>query len=325
MKDNPLISVVIPAFNRQHTITYCLESVLAQTYKNLEVIVVDDCSTDGTVSIVRSNPDSRVRCVALETNAGAQGARNRGILEAKADWIAFHDSDDEWLPAKLEKQVSVLAKADYDPWTFLYCNIYRFDHAGSRIIKTIRLLPVLEGYNHYTTLLLSPVMPFPTIIASKIALEKIGYLDEQVPSFQEWDTSIRLAKYCRIIHLKEPLMIYHAGSGDAISGSAAKHVEGFHYIISKYESDIRELCGEEAWLKLNLELLRRCLNLGLVEYYDLYRSKVGTSRAHRLMMFYLMICRKYRIRPNNIINRFSSKVFKKLGNFTAGQGAIIKQ
>ena len=67
---------------------------MAQTYKNLEVIVVDDCSTDNTVSVVRSYPDSRVRCVVLEKNSGAQAARNRGIQEAKADWIAFHDSDD---------------------------------------------------------------------------------------------------------------------------------------------------------------------------------------------------------------------------------------
>ncbi len=308
MKDNPLISVVIPAFNRQDTISYCLESVLAQTYKNLEVIVVDDCSTDSTVSIVRSHPDPRVRCVVLETHAGAQGARNRGILEAKSDWIAFQDSDDEWLPDKLEKQVSVLANADYDPWIFVYCNAYRFDKA--RGIKSIRLLPVVEGENQYSTLLQSPAPLYPTMIASKKALEKIGYLDEQVPSFQEWDTSIRLAKYCRITHLKEPLMVYHAGSGDAISGSATKHVEGWHYIISKYESDIKELCGEEAWLKLNVQLLGTCLDLGLVEYYDRYRSKVGMSREHRLIMFYLMICRKYRIRPNNIINRFSRKLLR---------------
>ena len=66
MKHNKLISVVIPTFNRQNTITYCLDSVLAQTYKDLEVIVVDDCSRDNTVSIVRSYPDSRVRCVVLE-------------------------------------------------------------------------------------------------------------------------------------------------------------------------------------------------------------------------------------------------------------------
>ena len=117
-------------------------------------------------------------------------------------------------------------------------------HAFDKVkgLKSIRICPVVEGENQYSTLLRSPAPLFPTMITSKIALEKIGYRDEQVPSFQEWDTSIRLAKYCRIIHLKEPLMVYHVGSGDAISGSVTKHVEGLHYIISKYESDINISC-----------------------------------------------------------------------------------
>ncbi len=323
MQDNPLISVVIPAFNRQDTISYCLDSVLAQTYKNLEIIVADDCSTDSTVSIVLNHPDPRVRCVVLAKNSGAQAARNRGIFEAKADWIAFQDSDDEWLPNKLEKQVSVLANADYDPWSFLYCNAYRFDKA--RGIKSIRLLPVVEGENQYSALLQAPAPLFPTIVTSKKALEEIGYLDEQVPSFQEWDTSIRLSKYCRMTHLKEPLMVYHAGSGDAISGSATKHVEGWHYIISKYENDIKKFCGEDAWLKLNFQLLGTCLDLGLIEYYDRYRSKVGMFMQHRFKMVYLMLCRKYRIRPNNILYRLFRKLFRSAGYFAAGQGRIIKQ
>lgn len=322
MTDNPLVSVVIPAFNRRDTISYCLDSVLAQTYGNLEVIVADDCSSDDTVSVVRSHPDPRVRCVALEKHAGAQGARNRGIIEAKSDWIAFHDSDDEWLPEKLEKQVSVLADADYDPWSFVYCDAYRLDKTQG--IKSVRFLPVVEGQNQYSRMLLSPAPLFPTMVASKAALEKIGYLDEKVPSFQEWDTSIRLAKYCKITHLKEPLMIYYVGNSDAISGSPRKHVEGLHYIISKYESDIKEFCGEAAWMKLNIQLLGSCIDLGLVDYYDRYRSKIGNSRNHRLLMIYLMLCRKCRVRANNIITRIYRKLFGDFDYFGIGQGRITK-
>jgi len=321
MKHNKLISVVIPTFNRQNTITYCLDSVLAQTYKDLEVIVVDDCSRDNTVSIVRSYPDSRVRCVVLEKNSGAQTARNRGILEAKGDWIAFNDSDDEWLPDKLEKQVSVLANADYDPWNFVYCNAYRYDKAKG--IKNIRLLPVLEGEDQYATLLQSPGPLYPTIITSKKALEKIGYLDDQIPSFQEWDTSIRLAKYCKITHLKEPLMIYYVGSHDAISGSATKHVQGLHYIINKYKRDIKNYCGEKAWMKLIVQLLGTCLTSGLGEYYDRYRSNVETVKDFRLPMFYLMFCRRYRIRPSNVFYRLFRKLFQISNYFGLEQGSII--
>ena len=323
MINNLLISVVIPTYNRRDTISYCLDSVFAQTYKDLEVIVVDDCSTDNTVSIVRSHPDPRVRCVVLEKHAGAQGARNRGIHEAKANWIAFHDSDDEWLPDKLQKQVYVLANANYDPWSFVYCNAFYSDKTKG--IKSIRLLPVVEGENQYSTLLQSPAPLFPTMLTSKKALEKIGYLDEQVPSFQEWDTSIRLAKYCKITHLQEPLMVYHVGNDDAISGSKTKHVEGWYYIISKYENDIKELCGEKAWQEQNIQLLWRCLNLGLAEYFDRYKNKLGASREYHIQMLYLILCRKYRMRPENIVYRFMRKILRSFNYLPSSQGRMIKQ
>jgi hypothetical protein len=180
----------------------------------------------------------------------------------------------------------------------------------------------VEGLNQYATLLQSPAPLYPTMLASKKALEKIGYLDECVPSFQEWDTSIRLSKYCKISHLREPLMIYHVGGINAISGSAKKHVEGWHYIISKYERDIKELCGEEAWLKLNIQLLRRSLNLGLVDSYDRYLIDIAISRKYRRQILYLMLCRKYRLRPENIIYRIVRKLVGGLDEFAVGQGKI---
>jgi glycosyltransferase involved in cell wall biosynthesis len=323
MNDTPLISVVIPSYNRQDTISYCLDSVLAQTYRELEIIVVDDCSTDSTVSIVRNHPDPRVRCVVLEKNSGAQAARNRGIHEAKGDWIAFQDSDDEWTTDKLEKQVAVLEQADFDPWSFVYCNAYRYDK--SKGTKNLCLLPVVEGENQYATLLQAPAPPYPTILTSKTALEKIGFLDERVPSFQEWDTSIRLAKYCRMTHLQEPMLIYHVGNGDAISGNVKKNVEGWHYIISKYESDIRELCGEDAWQMLNVQLMARCLHLGLVEYFDRYQSNAAMLGARRLQVRYLTLCRKTGLKPENIVFRVVCKFFRHLDFTGSRHGRIVKQ
>jgi len=105
----PSISVILPTYNRVKTIRYCLDSVLAQTFSPAEIIIIDDCSTDDTVLIVGSYSEPRVRCIVLEKNFGAQAARNRGILEAKGEWIAFHDSDDEWMPDKLERQIQALA------------------------------------------------------------------------------------------------------------------------------------------------------------------------------------------------------------------------
>ena len=109
-----LVSIVIPAYNRENIIRECLESVLNQTYKNIEIIVVDDCSDDNTVNVVNSIGDERIRCCKLQQNSGACFARNYGAALARGEYIAFQDSDDIWLPEKLEKQVKYLEKGNFD-------------------------------------------------------------------------------------------------------------------------------------------------------------------------------------------------------------------
>jgi glycosyltransferase involved in cell wall biosynthesis len=237
------ISVVIPVFNRSRTIRYCLDSVLNQSLRPFEVIVVDDCSTDDTAQIVREYCDPLVRCVVLEKNAGAQAARNRGIREAQGDWIAFQDSDDEWAPEKLERQFESLRKTGFAPMTVIHADCWRYDHETGN--KELCSLPVLDGANVYPLLLRSQAPLFPTILTSKAALEKIGLLDESVPSFQEWDTSIRLAKVCRFIHLREPQFVYHLHKGETISKDNKREIVGYQYIIDKFRDEILLYCGAD--------------------------------------------------------------------------------
>lgn len=238
-----MISVVIPAYNRAKTIRGCLESVGNQTFKPFEVIVVDDCSTDNTVEVVNSLDDPLLRCVNLSENMGAQTARNRGICEAKGEWIAFQDSDDEWLPEKLERQVAELAKVDWDPLTVLHADCWRQDTAVSS--RELWSLPPLKGANVYQRLLTSPGTFFPAILTSKFALQKIGGLDEAVPSYQEWDTSIRLGKVCRFIHIQEPLFVYHRHSSETISKNKKRDIDGYQYIVDKFRDEIMLHCGTD--------------------------------------------------------------------------------
>ena len=238
----PLISVVIPVYNRAETIAYCLDSVCNQTFRPHEVIVVDDCSTDATVKIVndygRIHP--LVRCVVLGKNSGAQAARNCGIREAQGEWIAFQDSDDKWLPEKLEKQVAAVKAADLNPMTVVHTDAFLFDpNTGAHELWS---LPGLDG-EVFTELLRSPGPFFPSILTSKIALERIGLLDENVPSYQEWDTVIRLAKESRFIHLREPSFVYYLHSGETISKSKMKTIEGYQYVIDKHRYEILNYCG----------------------------------------------------------------------------------
>ena len=224
------VSVVIPAYNREKTIKYCINSILNQTIKPFEIIIVDDCSKDRTVEIVRKLNNSSIKIIELEKNSGAQAARNRGIIEAKGEWIAFQDSDDEWLPNKLEIQ---LKKAKDDNVSFVYCECYVKKGNDTFLFNT----PQYEGMS-YKKLLAFPGPTFPGLLVKKECFEKTGLLDENVPSYQEWDTSIKLSKEYSMGFLKEPLYIYHLHEGETISKNLTRDVQGWEYIVNKWEDEI---------------------------------------------------------------------------------------
>lgn len=114
-----LVSIIMPSYNTGRFIAESIESVLAQTYTNWELIVVDDCSTDDTDSVVTRFNDNRIRYFKNEKNSGAAVSRNKALREAKGEWIAFLDSDDLWLPNKVEKQLK-----------FMLDNGYKFSGTG---------------------------------------------------------------------------------------------------------------------------------------------------------------------------------------------------
>ena len=122
---NELVSVIMPSYNTANFISETIESVLAQTYTNWELIIVDDCSTDDTDAVVRPYlADGRIRYIKNEKNSGAAVSRNRALREAKGKWIAFLDSDDLWMPKKLEKQIAFMEQNDC---RFSYTNYIEID------------------------------------------------------------------------------------------------------------------------------------------------------------------------------------------------------
>ncbi len=122
---NELVSIIMPSYNTAKFISETIESVLAQTYPNWELIIVDDCSTDDTDAFVCPYlVDDRIRYIKNEKNSGAAVSRNRALREAKGKWVAFLDSDDLWVPEKLEKQILFMKKNDYH---FSYTNYIEID------------------------------------------------------------------------------------------------------------------------------------------------------------------------------------------------------
>ena len=131
MVRNPIVSVIIPTYNRAHLIDKAIKSVLNQTYQDFEIIVVDDGSTDNTNEVLKNFTDSRIHYIFHTSNLGVSAARNTGIKTSQGEYIALLDSDDDWLPEKLDKQVDVLqnessevGKDIYPKKTVIFTRIY---------------------------------------------------------------------------------------------------------------------------------------------------------------------------------------------------------
>lgn len=236
MKTLKTISVVIPAYNRGNTIKRCIHSVLVQTYPVDEIIVVDDGSTDDTLEKI-SEIDSAIIRVFEQKHKGAQAARNLGIQKAKGDYIAFLDSDDEWMPDKLKVQMPHM-RGRQD--VVVYCDCYEVNRqAGQTRVKTASG----GSGNVYREMLMNSGPTFPGIVCSKQALLDIGLLDEKVPAHQEWETAIRLSKKNEFVHIREPLFKWYWHSGETISKDNVKGMKGHEYIAEKYKWEILKFYG----------------------------------------------------------------------------------
>ena len=166
--ENPLISVIIPTYNRKRLVERAAKSVLAQMYKNIECIVVDDCSTDETVTLLKelSLKDSRLIVISHTANRHVSAARNTGLAAANGELIAFLDDDDAWLPNKLDKQVACILSLP-DTFGLVYC---WFDmYSGNNIVGTRR--PKLRGDVFNNLLLSQPLGNASTLLVRKAVVD----------------------------------------------------------------------------------------------------------------------------------------------------------
>ena len=299
MSGSPAITVVIPVRNRAAMIAAAIDSVLAQTYPAAEILVVDDGSEDGTAQAALASGDPRIRVVRLPRANGAQAARNEGIRQARSAWIAFLDSDDEWLPSKLALQVDALAGAGFDPWTFVHTGFHFVDHVrGTRLQGPVAGAHAADGDGAYEALLRAPGPVLPSFLTSRTALEAIGLLDEEVPSFQEWDTAIRLAERCRVLFVAEPLFLYHLHAGPTISKDPVRTIDGYEYVIRKFEREIVTRCGVEAWDEHLRQQVYRCLDARL---WSRARDLLREMSEHGWRDRVLSVCCALHVRPSSLV------------------------
>lgn len=221
----PNISVIIPTYNRGVFIKKTIESVLTQTYKDYEVIVVDDGSTDDTWERVKQFDDS-VRYI-YQKNKGPSAARNTGILNAKGTYIAFCDSDDRFLPHKLQKQMDYIQKRP--GCKFAYSWYYNVNRRGK--ITKLRQPGACINKEHLQYCLLTRKFTIrtSTVIIHKKCFEKAGLFNEKYWYSQDWDMWLRLAAYFKGYCQQEPLSEYRLHGNNRSS----KSVKIYHPEILK--------------------------------------------------------------------------------------------
>jgi glycosyltransferase involved in cell wall biosynthesis len=262
---------------------------LNQTYKFWECIIVDDYSTDNTKNTVFEflKKDDRFRYILNERTKGAQGARNTGVLHAKGEWVAFNDSDDEWVPEKLEMQMKVVNEFTSNQFLVIHGDCIVNNHSKSE--EYIWHLPYVNGNRPYEVLLKNPSPMFQAMLTSKVALESVGYLDEDVLSYQEWSTSLKLAKYCHFIHIQEPLFIYYKHQSETMSKDIRKDIEGKNYIRVKYMDDFIKYYGEKEFGNTLVDDLLVALDYKYIQYGKKLMSKAKPF-VSRGKYFILRIC-----------------------------------
>ncbi len=204
----PLVSVIITAWNRADTIERAVVSALGQTFGDLEIVLVDDASTDNLAQVVAEKQWPRLRFVRNEVNRGIGGAKNVGIEAARGRYIAFLDSDDEWLPDKLKRQLEALrARQDGVPLSFTGFYIVREN--GRRVSR----IPKRYG-NWFEAMLLGEMVSLgSTLLADRVCFERVGLFDESIRRMEDRDWILRYFDHWWDMEVvEEPFsVIYNSG------------------------------------------------------------------------------------------------------------------
>lgn len=202
--EQELISVIMPTYNRMNTLPRSVGSVLQQTYKNFELIIIDDCSTDETKQYVDSLEDTRIRYFRNEKNLGAAESRNVGAELASGNYLAFQDSDDEWLPDKLMVLYEILKK-DESGAGAIYHEMQEI--GGKEEIIPSRGIPadVKQG-DIFSFMLLYPLIGIPATMMKKEIFQEIGGFNSKLGSLEDYEFFLRMAKKHNILFVPQPFI-----------------------------------------------------------------------------------------------------------------------
>lgn len=209
-----MFSVVIPLYNKEFSIINTIQSVLNQTNPNFEIIVVDDGSTDNSVQLLEQLNDNRIRLI-QQKNKGVSAARNRGINEAKYEWVAFLDADDLWKPIHLEEVLYMMSKY---PNEMVY--VTSFEYSDNRsTFKYPQKSDVFEINNYFKEVIKERLLWTSSVTVNKACFKKIGGFNININRGEDLDMWARLAKNYKIIKSVKVTSIYNLVDQNSLTKS----------------------------------------------------------------------------------------------------------
>ncbi len=230
-----MVSVIIPTYNRAGTLMRSIQSVIDQSYTEWELIIVDDGSTDHTKDIVKSvmEQDLRVRYIHCPENKGQASARNTGIQEARGEYIAFQDSDDCWMPDKLQSQMSMME--DHPEYGLVYGQVV-YDEGGR---LSVPYPPVDAGEQVFKACLKQNQIGTPTMLVRKVVFDTIGLFDTTLAALEDYELALRITKHFPTGFIAAPVLKAYK-SADSVSRDLGNHLIASCIILRKYEKEIRD-------------------------------------------------------------------------------------
>ena len=219
----PFFSIVIPLYNKETFISSTIQSVLGQTFSDFEVIIVDDCSTDKSLSVAKQMKDSRIQIIKHSENKGLSASRNTGIKNAKANYIAFLDADDIWKPNFLQTIESLIS--DF-PKAALYATKYELLLKNNKRVSHNFIIPEFKGrgiISNFFESNLNQAIYYPSCLCvKKEVFEEVGYYNESITYSEDIDFNIRAHAKYKLAYSEKVLVTYLLVSENQITQSGLK-------------------------------------------------------------------------------------------------------
>jgi len=282
MENESLVSVIMPTYNGEKTIQRAIKSVLNQSYKNLEVIVVDDCSQDNTVMVVNSIKDRRIKLIRHNENRNGSAARNTGIKESRGKYIAFLDDDDEWLKEKISKQIKYLKSKNSKEWKACI--------PSHRILSNRKWREVIlkkEGDIRREIFMMEMSLGAgSSLLIDKEIIKEIGLFNEEYIRHQDMEYILRYLMKYKLGVMSEVLTLIHGHSGNVSGEKMAtvkkKFLKDFKREIDSFGRRLSRRIYARQWLQVS-------------KHYALDGDVLNTFRyLFKSLSFALLFSNRYR-------------------------------